>query len=146
MIDRRRLVLTAVAASLAGPCGAQAWFAETGVAIRGTDPVAYFTHSAPRRGDPAIRLTHGGVDWLFASSANRDAFAADPARYAPQYGGWCAWAMAEGYLAPIDPAQWQIVEGRLYLNASAGVQRRWMRDVPGFIARADANWPRLRPE
>jgi hypothetical protein len=146
MIQRRRLILTALAMVATGPAGAEAWFADRGLAIRGTDPVAYFTDGAARRGDPAIRLAHGGVDWLFASEANRTAFAADPDRFAPQYGGWCAWAMAEGYLAPIDPDQWRIVEGRLYLNASARVQRRWLGDSPGFIARADANWPRLRPE
>lgn len=146
MIDRRRWIMTVMGAALAGPAVAQGWFTEGGRAIRGYDPVAYATEGAPRPGDPAQSLAHDGVEWLFATAANRDTFAADPDRFAPQYGGWCAWAMAEGYLAPIDPAQWRIVQGRLYLNASARVHRRWARDIPGFIARADANWPRLRPE
>jgi YHS domain-containing protein len=87
----------------------------------------------------------GGVAWRFASAANRDLFAADPARYAPAYGGFCAYAVSEGYTAPIDPAAWRIVDGRLFLNFDRGVQRRWERDIPGRIARADANWPRVAP-
>lgn len=118
-------------------------FAEDGVAMRGFDPVAYFVDGRPAKGDPAFRLMHEGAEWRFASVANRDAFAADPARYAPQYGGWCAWAVAQGYTAAIDPDAWRVVDGRLYLNYSRSVQRRWERDIPGHIAAADVNWPRL---
>lgn len=119
------------------------WFAENGVAIRGTDPVAYFTQGRPVAGRANLTLDWAGTTWRFATDAHRAAFAADPARYAPAYGGFCAWAVAEGYTAPIDPAAWTIVEGRLYLNFSRSIHRRWERDIPGNIRRADANWPRL---
>ena len=118
-------------------------FAEAGVAVRGTDVVAYFTEGRPRPGRPEFEHEWRGARWRFATAAHRDAFAADPARYAPAYGGFCAYAVSEGYTAPIDPAAWKIVEGRLFLNYDRAVQRRWERDIPGRIARADANWPRL---
>jgi YHS domain-containing protein len=116
---------------------------EEGIAVRGTDVVAYFTEGRPRAGRAEFAHDWEGARWLFASAANRDAFAANPARYAPAYGGFCAWAVSQGYTAPIDPAAWRIVEGRLYLNHDRRVQRRWERDIPGHIARADANWPGL---
>ncbi|WP_439579954.1 YHS domain-containing (seleno)protein [Elioraea sp.] len=125
---------------------ARRWFAENGVAIRGTDPVAYFREGRPVAGRADLSHTWQAVTWRFATEANRDAFAADPARYAPAYGGFCAWAVAEGYTAPIDPAAWKIVDGRLYLNYDRSIQRRWERDIPGNIAKADANWPRLAAE
>lgn len=125
----------------AAPGGAV--FAEGGVAIRGTDPVAYFAEGRPQGGRAEFAHAWQGAAWRFASAANRDAFAADPARYAPQYGGFCAWAVAQGYTAPIDPAAWKIVDGRLYLNFDRAVQRRWEADIPGHVARADANWPGL---
>lgn len=116
---------------------------EEGIAVRGTDVVAYFTEGRPRAGQAEFAHEWEGARWLFASAANRDAFAANPARYAPAYGGFCAWAVSQGYTAPIDPAAWRIVEGRLYLNYDRNVQRRWERDIRGHIARAEANWPRL---
>jgi YHS domain-containing protein len=117
--------------------------ADGGVAVRGTDVVAYVTEGRPVAG--SARFTHAwrGATWRFASAANRDRFAADPERYAPAYGGFCAYAVSEGYTAPIDPAAWRIVDGRLYLNYDRSVQRRWEADIPGRIARADANWPAL---
>jgi YHS domain-containing protein len=82
-----------------------------------------------------------GAIWRFASAENRDLFASDPTAYAPQYGGYCAKAVSEGNLASVDPEAWKIVDGKLYLNYSPGVQRQWLQDVPGNIAKADANWP-----
>ncbi|NBB98991.1 MAG: YHS domain protein [Alphaproteobacteria bacterium] len=119
-------------------------FAQAAPVLDGYDPVAYFTEGAPRRGDAAHALDWQGQRWHFANAENRAAFAADPTAYAPQYGANCAWAAAEGYLAPVDPTAWAIVDGKLYLNFDARIQRRWERDIPGFIARADANWPGLR--
>lgn len=150
MLHRRHmmtLTLAALSAPLLAPVMARAepFLTHDGVALRGHDPVAYFTDAAPRRGSADFAADWGGATWHFADAANRDRFLAAPDQFAPQYGGWCAWAAAENYLAPIDPAQWRIVDGRLYLNASARVQRRWERDIPGYIARADANWPGLRP-
>jgi hypothetical protein len=79
----------------------------------------------------------------FASAAHRDAFVADPERYAPQYGGYCAWAVAHGKTAGVDPQAWKIVGGKLYLNYSKDIQRQWEEDVPGYVEKADANWPKL---
>jgi YHS domain-containing protein len=118
-------------------------FAERGIAIRGTDPVAYFTQGRPVAGNAAFTHQWRGATWRFATAENRDAFAAAPERYAPAYGGFCAWAVAQGYTAPIDPNAWKIVDGRLYLNYNAQVQRDWEKDVPGNITKANTNWPRL---
>ena len=144
MPTRRTLLLSALTVTLLPPmAAAQAVFAENGVALRGHDPVAYFTEGRPVRGLPEHAADWGGATWHFASAANRAAFLADPEAHAPQYGGFCAWAVAQGYTAPIDPTAWQIVDGKLYLNYNARIQRRWERDIPGFIAQADANWPGL---
>jgi YHS domain-containing protein len=117
--------------------------ADGGVAVRGTDVVAYVTEGRAVAGSARFAHAWRGATWRFASAAHRDRFAADPERYAPAYGGFCAYAVSEGYTAPIDPNAWRIVDGRLYLNYDRSVQRRWERDIPGRIARADANWPAL---
>ena len=144
MPTRRTLLMAALTVTLLPPmAAAKAVFAENGVALRGHDPVAYFTEGRPVRGLPEHAADWGGATWHFASAANRAAFLADPEAHAPQYGGFCAWAVAQGYTAPIDPNAWQIVDGKLYLNYNARIQRRWERDIPGFIAQADANWPGL---
>lgn len=126
-----------------GPARAAQVNAEDGVAVRGTDVVAYVTDRRPVPGRPEFTHQWQGATWRFASAANRDRFAAEPTRFAPAYGGFCAYAVSEGYTAPIDPAAWRIVDGRLYLNYDLSVRRRWERDIPGRIARADANWPEL---
>lgn len=141
----RRLVLAMpLALALPATARAQAVFSRWGVAIRGTDPVAYFTEGRPVEGDSDIFADWNGARWQFASTENRDRFVADPAAYAPQYGGFCAWAVAQGYTAPTDPDAWRIVDGKLYLNYSLKVQKDWEQDIPGFIASADANWPGLQ--
>lgn len=148
-LPRRRVLGALLAAPLAailpwrGAARAEPIFAEGGVAVRGTDVVAYFTKGRPVPGLAAFTHDWQGATWRFASAANRDRFAADPAPYAPAFGGFCAFAVSEGYTAPIDPAAWRIVDGRLFLNFDRAVQRRWERDIPGRIARGDANWPRL---
>lgn len=114
-----------------------------GVAIQGYDPVAYFTADAAIAGNSAITAQHQGATYHFASTENRDQFVANPAKYAPAYGGFCAFAVANGYTAKIDPAAYSVVDGRLYLNFSKGVRNRWNKDIPGFIAKGDANWPAL---
>jgi YHS domain-containing protein len=116
------------------------FYAENGIAIRGTDPVAYFKESRPVQGSPEFTYEWGNATWQFASAENRDLFASNPEQYAPEYGGYCAWAVSQGYTAPIDPNAWKIVNDRLYLNATLGVQRRWEQDIPGNIAKADRNW------
>ncbi len=110
-------------------------------AIRGYDAVAYFTESKPVRGNKDYVVEWNGARWYFASAENRDRFEADPNKYAPQYGGYCAWAVANGYTASTDPDAWRIVDGKLYLNYSLGVQEQWSQDIPGNIGKADKNWP-----
>lgn len=112
-----------------------------GVAVGGYDPVAYFTESKPVRGDKAITLEHEGATWRFASEANRDVFRADPAKYAPQYGGYCAYAVAMGYTAKGDPNAWSIINGKLYLNFNQPTKATWEKDAAGYIAKAEKNWP-----
>ncbi|CAN0116614.1 unnamed protein product [Phaeothamnion confervicola] len=138
---KRRLVLALLLAAAAFPVRAEIVNARGGLAIEGYDPVAYFAEGRARRGAVAYFHDWRGARWLFVSGTNRDAFAADPARYAPRYGGYCAYGMAQGYKAPIVPEAWSIVDGRLYLNYSRSVQRTWLADVPGYIAKAEANWP-----
>lgn len=116
---------------------------EGNVAIAGADPVAYFTESAYVPGSSEFTHEWSGATWQFASAENRDAFASAPQQYAPQYGGFCAWAVSQGYTAPIDPEAWKVVDGKLYLNFDRNIQARWERDVPGNIAKADANWPEV---
>jgi len=115
-----------------------------GLAIKGYDPVAYFTAAKPVEGDGDFEFEWMEATWRFASAANRDKFAAAPENYAPQFGGYCSWAVSQGYTAGIDPQAWRVVEGKLYLNYSLKVQKTWEEDVPGNIKRADANWPKLR--
>jgi len=115
-----------------------------GVAIDGTDPVSYFTEGKPVEGSRDITADWNGATWRFASAANRDMFLAEPEKFAPQYGGYCAWAVSQGYTASTEPEHWAIVDGKLYLNYSAGVQRDWQKDVPGFITKADTNWPGIQ--
>ena len=140
---RTMLMLTAGATLLPAVAHARtpAVYARDGIAVDGTDVVAYFTESTPVAGSPEITHSWVGVTWRFSTDANRASFAADPAAYAPQYGGYCAWAVSEGYTASTVPDAWKIVDDKLYLNFSRRIQRRWERDIPGRIARGDANWP-----
>ena len=114
-----------------------------GVAINGYDPVAYFTENRPVEGSPDIVHEWKGVKWRFSSAENRDMFAADPEKFAPQYGGYCAYAVSYGSTATTDPSAFSIVDNKLYLNYSSGVKARWSKDIPGYISKADANWPRI---
>ncbi len=109
-------------------------------ALQGHDPVAYFTEGKPVKGDEAFTTEYMGAEFRFASAANRDAFLADPQAYAPQYGGYCAWAMADGKHAKGDARHWRIVDGKLYLNYNKSIQKKWDADIPGFIERADTEW------
>ncbi|MEM6712883.1 MAG: YHS domain-containing (seleno)protein [Pseudomonadota bacterium] len=112
-----------------------------GTAVGGYDSVAYHTQGEAIPGSDAITLEYQGATWRFASEENKALFEANPTAYSPEYGGHCAWAMAQGYLAQGDPEVWRIVDGRLFLNATEGVNRRWLRNLDGFIVDADSNWP-----
>ena len=113
------------------------------LALKGYDAVAYFKQGQPVKGTPQYTHQWMGATWQFASADARDTFAASPDKYAPQYGGYCAWAVSRGYTADADPEAWKVVNGKLYLNYSKAVQRKWEGDVPGNIAKADGNWPGL---
>lgn len=116
-------------------------FASGGVAINGYDPVSYFTEGKPIAGDPAHVVTWKGAEWRFSNAGNAALFAEAPEDYAPQFGGYCAYAVSEGYTAKTEPEAWSIENGKLYLNYSLRVRRIWNRDIPGHIARGEANWP-----
>lgn len=116
------------------------------VAIGGYDPVAYFTDSAAVEGEKSITHKWNGAEWRFASAEHRELFAADPEKYAPQYGGYCAYAVSKGKTASSDPKIWTVREGKLYLNYNKSIGEKWSADIPGNIARGDENWPRLLAE
>ena len=113
------------------------------VAIEGADPVAYFTDKKTVKGSPEYSHRWKGGQWRFKNAANRDAFAAQPEKYAPQFGGYCAWAVSRGYTADIDPEAWTVHKGKLYLNYSKGVRDEWAKDIPGNIAKGENNWPKV---
>ncbi len=119
----------------------QSW---RGVAIDGTDPVGYFRDGRAVAGSKDFEFAWNGATWRFASAEHRDAFRAAPDRFAPQYGGYCAWAVGHGYTASTDPEAWSIVGGKLYLNYSRDVQAMWEPGKAQWIERADAQWPKLR--
>ena len=110
-------------------------------AVSGYDPVAYFTKGKAVKGSDDFEFAWNGVDWNFASAENLAAFKTSPEKYAPQYGGYCAWAVSQGYTAKTDPEAWAIVDGKLYLNYNKQVQGMWSEDIPGNIAKGDGNWP-----
>lgn len=112
--------------------------------INGYDPVAYFKAGKPEKGKPEYRYQWNGGDWWFSSKTNLDAFKASPEKYAPVYGGYCAFGMADGHKAPTDPAAWTIVDGKLYLNYNPAVKKIWAKDISGHIAKAEKNWPLLK--
>ena len=114
------------------------------IAVGGYDTVSYFQgDGSPVIGDARYTVNHDGAEWRFSSQANADKFQADPDAYAPQYGGHCAWAMARGSLAPGDPTVYKVVGGKLYLNFNQQVQNTWLKDIPGYIAKANVEWPKI---
>lgn len=119
---------------------------DAGVILHGHDAVAYQTENRPVKGGAAFSATHDGSTYHFSSAANRDAFLADPARYAPAYGGFCAMGAALGKKLDVDPTQFKVVDGRLYLNVNADVFKRWAQDIPTNIENADQNWPGIANE
>jgi YHS domain-containing protein len=112
-------------------------------AVGGYDPVAYFTEGKPVEGKSEFATEWKGAKWYFASRENLDKFLAMPEAYAPQYGGYCAYGVAQGSAVKGDPELWRIVDGKLYLNYSKDVVGLWVKDIPGFIVKANANWPKV---
>ncbi|MBY0574754.1 MAG: YHS domain-containing protein [Undibacterium sp.] len=113
-------------------------------AIRGYDPVAYFSKHKAVKGSEKFTTQWQGANWHFSSQANLDAFKSDPEKYAPQYGGYCAYGVSQGYTPEIDPQAFHVREGKLYLNLSKVVLKKWRQDIPTYITDANKNWPELK--
>lgn len=136
-------VFAAACSSIGGGQTAQVNVDSRGLALDGYDAVAYFTENLPREGKPEFVADYNGAKWQFASKENREAFQQNPAKYAPQYGGYCAWAVGHNYTAKSDPNAWKIVDGKLYLNYNKDVQAKWQENIPKFIADGNENWKDL---
>ena len=111
------------------------------VGIKGYDAVSYFVNGKPEKGTAEFTTQWQGARWHFASAEHRDLFLANPQKYAPQFGGYCAFAVSRGTTADIDPKQWAVVNGKLYLNNNSFAQSLWNRERPGNIAAGEINWP-----
>lgn len=118
-------------------------YSTDGNAIAGFDPVAYFTDGEPVKGSESFTCMWNGAKWHFASESNRLMFEEMPEQYAPQYGGYCAYAVSQGYTAKVDPKCWKIVDEKLYLNYNMEIQEKWEADQFEYIMYADANWPKV---
>jgi YHS domain-containing protein len=112
-------------------------------AILGFDPVAYFTDGKPVKGQDSFTHEYLGAKWKFASQAHLDLFKSDPRKYAPQYGGYCAYGVAQDNLVSIEPDKFRVIDGKLYLNYGADVQTKWLKDPAGFIKQADSKFQAL---
>ncbi len=153
----RRTMLSGVLAMVAGVGAGRAWAYDPksrapvnvdvkGIALRGHDPVAYFTAGKPVKGVAVHAASHAGAAYHFVSADNKALFEKDPAKYAPQYGGFCAWAVANGYKADADPTAWEISGGRLFVNYDASVAKTWTASKSRFIKSADEKWAAVMSE
>jgi YHS domain-containing protein len=133
------LLMASVVSSFAGEN-----FEKDGAAIAGYDPVACFTHMKPVKGSQEFHAEYQGSTFYFSSAANRDRFAASPAKFAPQYGGNCVFGMAKGCKAAIDPGAFTVVGDKLYLNYNGTVRALWVLDIQGYVKKTDQNWPEVR--
>lgn len=113
------------------------------IALGGFDPVAFFTDAKPVNGSPSITATEQGATYFFASEGHKKLFVSDPAKYVPQYGGFCAFGVALGALFPVDISTWQIRDGKLYLNLNPEILKNFNADFTGNVAKATGNWPGL---
>jgi len=113
------------------------------IAVNGFDPVAFFTDSRPESGSPSISATYQGAVYFFATEEHKKLFVQNPDKYAPQYGGFCAFGVAVDALFPVDISTWQVRDGKLYLNLNADVLKKFNADLPGYVVKADKNWPGL---
>ena len=142
----KKLILSLVVATLALSLFAQTTsktllnLDKTGVAIQGYDPVAFFTDSKPVKGDQKFLVKHDGAIYFFASKEHKDLFKANPAKYTPEFGGYCAYGVSRNKLVEIDVDAFQIVDGKLLLQYSKGVRDDFNKDTKGNLAKADANW------
>jgi YHS domain-containing protein len=145
----KKLILSLVVATLALPLFAQTAsktllnLDKTGVAIQGYDPVAFFTDNKPVKGDQKFLAKHDGAIYFFASKEHKDLFKADPSKYTPEFGGYCAYGVSRNKLVEIDVDAFQIVDGKLLLQYSKGVRDDFNADPKGNLAKANANWTGL---
>ncbi|MEM7057374.1 MAG: YHS domain-containing (seleno)protein [Pseudomonadota bacterium] len=143
----RRTLLTGSAAALLAPHAAVAadkseiYMDLQGRALKGYDSVAYHVQRKPMKGNPALSMEWKGAKWLFSTPANLVRFRSEPERWAPQYGGYCAWAVAKGWARPINPTIFRIFDDKLYLNLNMEIHRRWLKKRHTFIAEANEQWP-----
>jgi YHS domain-containing protein len=131
----------------AGITSGQAWAGDvrhSTPGLSGYDPVAYFTDAKPTRGSGYHVTVHDGVTYAFANEEHKKLFTANPQKYLPAYGGYCAYGVAVGKKFLADPEAWKVVDGTLYLNLDKGIQDKWQKDIPGYIKKADANWPDIK--
>lgn len=118
------------------------WFSSK--AVSGYDTVAYFTEGKPVKGSAKYKFEYLDVEWYFSSEKHLNMFKENPEQYMPQYGGYCAWAVAvKKQRAPGDPEYWRIVDNKLYLNYDSSIQDKWLKDIPDFIKAADKHWPEM---
>ena len=144
-------IITPSAATLALSLSAASFAADIDInangndlAIQGYDPVAYFTQEKPTIGSNDFTATYKNAIYLFSSEQNRDLFRASPAKYAPQFGGFCAYGVTKGRKFDTDPTAWRVVDGKLYLNLNKDVQKVWLENVPGYITNANQTWPTIK--
>ena len=119
-------------------------FSDKNGAIRGYDPVSYFTAGKPQAGVDSITFQWKDAVWHFATVENKSAFAQTPEKYAPQYGGYCAYGLSQGYAVKIEPEAWAIVDEKLYLNYDLSVQRKWEKKRADYIVKANTNWSKKK--
>ena len=144
-------IITTSAATLALSLSAASFAADIDInangndlAIQGYDPVAYFTQEKPTIGSNDFTATYKNAIYLFSSEQNRDLIRASPAKYAPQFGGFCAYGVTKGRKFDTDPTAWRVVDGKLYLNLNKDVQKVWLENVPGYITNANQTWPTIK--
>ncbi len=119
-------------------------YAPNGKAIKGYDAVAFFTDGKPVAGADSLSFMYKNADWLFATRAHLEAFKMNPEKYAPQYGGYCAYGTSQGHKAPTETNTWSIVSDKLYFNYNQQVKNIWVKDQPNLINKADQQWPAIK--
>lgn len=134
------IALSVAVATSAFAAGVDVNASNTGLAMQGFDPVAYFNEGQPTKGSYKLTSTFDEATYWFATEENKALFEATPEAYVPAYGGYCAFGAAMGFKFDGDPNHWKIVDDVLYLNLSSDIQERWVTDIPGYVEKANVNW------
>ncbi len=147
-VTRRLFLASILATTTAGTLHAkdapELNLSRSGLALRGVDPISYFTVGAPQKGEKGISLNHKGGTYRFTSAANKKLFEANPEKYLPAFGGYCAYGTAVNTKVDGDPYVWHIVNDQLYLNITRSVDRVWRRNAPQYIKDANRNWTKIK--